>query len=102
MPKTDELDPRGLMSAVRQGLKAHARVNHELQTLMVEVATNEALATEINEAVRDNDKSRMMELVRKGGLSEDLEITVERLDPDFHCALRVCFFGFCGSCELSW
>jgi hypothetical protein len=102
VPDTDELNPRGLMAAAIQGLKAHSRIGFELERLMLQVSSDENLAIEINEAVRDTDEERLIALLRRGGISDDVEVTVVNLDPDFHCNLRFCLFGFCASCEMSW
>ncbi len=102
MPDTETLNPQGLMRAVKQGLEHHRRVDHELGAFMQKVTQSEALATEINEAVARQDESALVQLLHDNGISHDLEVQVQELRPNFHCAIRVCFLGFCGSCSISW
>jgi hypothetical protein len=98
----DSLNPGGLMEAARAARDPQARTQTAVEGLLSRLADSEKFAAQFDEAVAHEDKDMILKLIADAGAPDDLEVTIEDLDPDRSIEIKYCRWGVCVSIRVEW
>jgi hypothetical protein len=101
----NSLNPGGLMKAARRARHAQARTQATADMLLSLLGHSEVFAAQFDEAVARKDKKMILSLVAEAGTPDDIEVTIEDLDPDRSITLKICwgpFHWYCIGGSITW
>jgi hypothetical protein len=98
----DSLNPIGLIKAARRARDPQARTQAAADALLSLLAYSDVFAAQFDEAVARGDKDMILSLVAEAGAPDDIEVTIDDLDPDRSITIKYCRWGFCVSVTIEW
>jgi hypothetical protein len=101
----DSLNPGGLMKAARRAQDAQAPTQAAADVLLSLLADSEVFAARFDEAVARRDEKMISSLVAEAGMPDDVEVSIEDLDPDRSITLKICggpFHWYCIGGSITW
>ena len=90
----DSLNPGGLMKAARRARDPQARTQAAVDGILSLLTHSEVFAAQFDEAVAREDKDMILSLVAEAGVPEDIEVTINELDPDRFIEIKYCWGPF--------
>jgi hypothetical protein len=101
----DSLNPGGLMEAARAARDPQARTQAAVEGFLSRLADSEKFAGQFDEAVAHEDKDMILKLIAETGTTDDIQVTIEDLDPDRSIEIKVCwgpFNWYCVGLTIPW
>jgi hypothetical protein len=98
----DSLNPGGLMKAARRAQDAQAPTQAAADVLLSVLTDSEKFAAQFDEAVARRDEKMILSLVAEAGTPDDIEVSIDNLDPDRTVTIKFCKWGFCVSVTVEW
>jgi hypothetical protein len=91
-----------LMKAAENAKDPQARTQAAADTLLSRLAESEDFAAQLDEAVMREDRDKILGLIAEAGVSDEIQVSIDELDPDRMLQIKFCVWVICISVTFSW